>query len=106
MTDLDATTLAGLVDHTLLKPEATADDVAALVADPVREPAEVRARLVALVLAGQHLDVVGDADAVPDAAGTGQVHRLRDRVQPGGLAGVDGDREARLAQGAERGEVS
>jgi deoxyribose-phosphate aldolase len=36
MTDLDATTLAGLVDHTLLKPEATADDVAALVAEGVR----------------------------------------------------------------------
>lgn len=36
MSDLDRTALAGLVDHTLLKPEATPDDVAALVAEGAR----------------------------------------------------------------------
>jgi len=35
-TAVDRATLAGLVDHTLLKPEATAADVAALVAEGVR----------------------------------------------------------------------
>ena len=55
---------------------------------------------------GPALDVVDDADAVAEPLGAAELHRLPDRRQPEGLAGVDGDVVVGLGDVAEGVEVA
>ncbi len=82
MTNIDSSTLAGLIDHTLLKPEATAADVAALLREaeelgtyslcvsPSMLPLEttVKVATVCGFPSGQHAPSIKAAEAADSAA--------------------------------------
>lgn len=82
MADLDTTELAGMIDHTLLKPEATAADVAALVREaeelgtysvcvsPSMLPLDTRVHVASVCAfpSGQHASAIKAAEAADSVA--------------------------------------